>query len=34
MWKGPKHYLNLQNIMFVIFFDNSEKKPARKFLFS
>ena len=33
MLKGPKHCLNLQGIIFVIFFDRSERKSALKNIF-
>ena len=33
MLKGPKDYFNLHGSIFVRFFDNSERKSARKFLF-
>ena len=33
MLKGSKHYLNLHVSIFVIVFDHSEKKSARKILF-
>ena len=33
MLKGPKYYLILYDSIFVIFFDNSEMKAARKILF-
>ena len=33
MLKGPKGSLNLHGRIFVIFFDHSEKKAARKSLF-
>ena len=31
--KGPSDYLNLHVTIFVIFFDHSERKSARKFFF-
>ena len=31
---GPKHYINLQGSIFVIFFDHFERKSARKTFFS
>ena len=33
MLKGPKHCINLKGSIFVIFFDHSERKSARKTLF-
>ena len=33
MLKGPKDSLNLHGTIFVIFFDHSESKSARKALF-
>ena len=33
MLKGPKHCINLHGSIFVIFFDHSERKSARKTLF-
>ena len=32
MLKAPNHYLNLGGSIFVIFFDDSERKSARKHL--
>ena len=34
MLKGPKHFLNLHGSIFVRFFDDFERKSARKFLSS
>ena len=33
MLKGPKHCLNINGSIFVIFFDHSEKKSAPNILF-
>ena len=33
MLKGPLHCLNLQDSIFVIFFDNFEKISAHKIMF-
>ena len=32
--EGPKHYLNLQGRIFVIFSDHSERKSSQKICFS